>query len=84
MKLDFSKIDVTNVVSASKQVLGAMAHSDYTVDLSSLEELDSTVVAAALQWLREAKKRGGKLQVINAPDKFWNIAELYRVKEYFE
>jgi phospholipid transport system transporter-binding protein len=50
-----------------------------TVDLSEVSELDSSLLAAMLAWLREAKARDRALSFVNLPESLQTIARLYGV-----
>jgi phospholipid transport system transporter-binding protein len=50
-----------------------------TVDLSEVTEMDSSLLAAMLGWLRDAKARDQELTFTNLPDALQTIARLYGV-----
>ena len=50
-----------------------------TVDLSEVTEMDSSLLAAMLAWLRDARSRGRELAFVNLPDSLQTIARLYGV-----
>jgi phospholipid transport system transporter-binding protein len=50
-----------------------------TVDLGEVTEMDSSLLAAMLAWLREARRRGGELAFANLPESLRTIARLYGV-----
>lgn len=52
-----------------------------TLDLSGLEELDSTLVALILRWSRQKAASGKKLTVTNAPNQLTSLIELYGLQE---
>ena len=49
------------------------------VDLAGVGEFDSSLVAAALAWLREAQRAGRSLELANAPKGFSTLAQLYGI-----
>jgi phospholipid transport system transporter-binding protein len=49
------------------------------VDLGEVTEMDSSLLAAMLAWLRDAKSRGGELVFTNLPESLRTIARLYGV-----
>jgi phospholipid transport system transporter-binding protein len=51
------------------------------VDLSEVTEMDSSLLAALLTWLRDAKSRGHELSFANLPDALQTIARLYGVQD---
>ncbi len=50
-----------------------------TVDLGEVTEMDSSLLAAMLAWLREARQRGADLAFVNLPQSLSTIARLYGV-----
>jgi phospholipid transport system transporter-binding protein len=50
------------------------------VDLADVAELDSSLLAMLLAWLREAKSRGHELAFVNLPAALSTIARLYGVE----
>lgn len=49
------------------------------VDLGEVSEMDSSLVALMLAWMRDAKARGRELAFANLPDALRTIARLYGV-----
>ena len=49
------------------------------VDLSQLEEVDSSAVSLVLEWLREAQRNQRKLRFTKLPDNLKSLATLYGV-----
>jgi len=52
-----------------------------TVDVGEVAELDSSLLAMLLAWMREAKASGMDLKFVNLPDALRTIAHLYGVEE---
>jgi phospholipid transport system transporter-binding protein len=50
-----------------------------TVDLAEVTEMDSSLLAAMLAWLRDARARGTELAFANLPESLRTIARLYGV-----
>ncbi len=50
-----------------------------TVDLGEVTEMDSSLLAAMLAWLREARRRERELAFANLPESLSTIARLYGV-----
>ena len=50
-----------------------------TVDLGEVTEMDSSLLAAMLAWLRDARRRGRELAFANLPQSLSTIARLYGV-----
>ena len=51
------------------------------VDLAEVAELDSSLVAAVLAWLREAQRFDRSLELANPPQGFSTLAQLYGIGE---
>ena len=49
------------------------------VDLAEVAELDSSLVAAVLAWLREAQRASRPLELANPPEGFSTLAQLYGI-----
>lgn len=50
-----------------------------TVDLAEVTEMDSSLLALMLAWLRDAKSRSRELAFANPPESLRTIARLYGV-----
>jgi phospholipid transport system transporter-binding protein len=68
--------NVTQVVEEGKRHLEEGVH---TVDLSEVTEMDSSLLAAMLGWLRDSKAREQDLTFTNLPAALQTIARLYGV-----
>jgi phospholipid transport system transporter-binding protein len=55
-----------------------------SVDLSEVQEFDSSAVALLLHWRREAAKVNKMLRYINLPKNLTALAELYDVQQFVE
>ncbi|MCD8338920.1 MAG: STAS domain-containing protein [Burkholderiales bacterium] len=71
-------------MAVDKEVKTAITSHDYIVDLSAIEEFDSSAIAAALNWVRVAQSEGNQLQLINVPETFWKLADLYRIRHFLD
>ncbi|HEY4371072.1 MAG TPA: STAS domain-containing protein [Burkholderiales bacterium] len=58
----------------------AVAGGESEVDLSAVEDCDSSLLACLLAWRRAAIARGAVLKVKNAPSTLERIAHLYGVE----
>lgn len=54
------------------------------VDLSQLEEVDSSAVSLVLEWLREAQRNQRRLRFTNLPDNLKSLATLYGVLDLIQ
>lgn len=52
-----------------------------TVDLAEVSGLDSSLLAALLAWIREARSVGHPIVVANLPPGLTTLAQLYGVEE---
>jgi phospholipid transport system transporter-binding protein len=68
--------NVTRVVEEGRRHL---EEGVQTIDLSEVTEMDSSLLAAMLSWLRDAKTREHELTFTNLPDALLTIARLYGV-----
>jgi phospholipid transport system transporter-binding protein len=50
-----------------------------TVDLAEVTELDSSLLAALLAWLRDARANGREIAFANLPEALSTLARLYGV-----
>lgn len=53
-----------------------------TVDFGSVVHVDSSAIALALEWLRDARAAGRSLAFVNLPPAMQNLARLYDVSEF--
>ena len=54
------------------------------IDFRGVTEVDSSAVALALEWLRQAAESGNALRFANLPVAMQNLAELYGVSELLQ
>lgn len=52
------------------------------VDFGSVGHVDSSAIALALEWLRDAREAGRELRFANIPEAMDNLAKLYGVVEF--
>jgi phospholipid transport system transporter-binding protein len=55
-----------------------------SIDFSGATDIDSSAVALALEWQRQAQARGAALELRSFPAAMQNLARLYGVSELFE
>lgn len=55
-----------------------------TVDFQRVTDIDSSAVALALEWLRQAGRHNMELRLINLPAAMQNLAKLYGVSELLQ
>jgi len=49
------------------------------LDLRAVTRADSAGLALMVEWLREARRRGGRLEVVNMPDQMFSIAHMSKL-----
>jgi phospholipid transport system transporter-binding protein len=54
------------------------------VDFHGVSEVDSSAVALALEWLRQAAESNSGLRLVNLPVAMQNLAKLYGVSELLQ
>jgi phospholipid transport system transporter-binding protein len=72
-------VTLTNVTTILEEGRRHLEEGVGTVDLGEVTEMDSSLVAVLLAWLRDAKSRGRELAFINLPESLRTIARLYGV-----
>ena len=72
---------LANITRLLEDTLAQVRAGVTTIDLGEVTELDSSLLAAALAWLREARRQNRPLELSNLPQGFTTIAQLYGVAE---
>lgn len=73
-------VRLANVGSVLEEGRRHLAEGVRTVDLGEVTEMDSSLLAMLLVWLREAKGRSRELAFANLPEGLQTIARLYGVE----
>ncbi len=68
-----------NITGLLEEGLEQVRSGAGSVDLAEVSELDSSLLAAILAWIREARVRDRTLTVANLPKGLQTLAELYGV-----
>ena len=74
-------VTMANVESLLEEGGRQIAGSQVTIDLSSVEEVDSTAVSLLLEWRRQALRDNRTVRYVNLPANLKSLAELYGVTE---
>ena len=74
-------VTLANVTQVLEDGYAAIRAGANAVDLKGITELDSSLLAMLLAWLREAARAGRTLRVDNLPGGLITIAQLYGVDE---
>jgi phospholipid transport system transporter-binding protein len=73
-------VTVANVAALLEEAKAHVA-SVRSIDLGEVTELDSSLLALLLAWIREAKTRGATLTLSRLPPDLGTLAQLYGVAE---
>jgi len=74
-------VTLANVAQVLETGYAAIRDGADTVDLAGVTELDSSLLAMLLAWLRESAQAGRALRLDNLPGGLTTIAQLYGVDE---
>jgi phospholipid transport system transporter-binding protein len=74
-------VTLANVTALLEQARVPLADGVREVDLGEITELDSSLIAALLSWMREAKSRGQPLAFSRLPPDLLTLAQLYGVAQ---
>ena len=72
-------VTLDNVAAVLEEGRRHLEEGVRTVDLGEVTEMDSSLLAAMLAWLREARRGGRELAFANLPQSLSTIARLYGV-----
>jgi phospholipid transport system transporter-binding protein len=72
-------VTLANVASVLEEGRRHLEEGVGTVDLAEVTDMDSSLIAAMLTWLREARRRERELVFTNIPESLRTIARLYGV-----
>ena len=74
-------VTLANVAQTLEDGYAAIRAGAGAVDLAGVTELDSSLLAMLLAWLREAARAGRTLRLDSLPEGLTTIAQLYGVVE---
>lgn len=74
-------VTVANVATLLEEARAPLAAGAHTVDLGEVTDLDSSLLALLLAWMREARARGATLTFLRLPRELGTLAQLYGVAE---
>lgn len=74
-------VTLANVAAVLEEGRRHLEEGVRTVDLAEVTEMDSSLLALMLAWLREAKSRSRELAFTNPPESLRTIARLYGVND---
>jgi len=74
-------VTLANVAAVLEEARRHLEEGVGTVDLGEVTEMDSSLLAAIVAWLRDARSAGRELAFANIPESVRTIARLYGVDE---
>jgi phospholipid transport system transporter-binding protein len=74
-------VTLANVSQLIEEAKGPLAEGVSAVDLGEVTELDSSLLAVLISWLREAKAAGRTLTYARVPQDLRTLAQLYGVAQ---
>jgi phospholipid transport system transporter-binding protein len=74
-------VTLANVASVLEEGRRHLQEGVRAVDLSEVTEIDSSLLAVMLSWLREARSREHEISFANLPEGLGTLARLYGVDE---
>jgi len=74
-------VTLANVASILEEGRRHLEEGVRTVDLGEVSEMDSSLLALMLAWMRDAHGRGRQLEFANLPESLQTIARLYGVED---
>jgi phospholipid transport system transporter-binding protein len=74
-------ITIHNVVAVVEQGIASFDRGGEIIDLSQIENVDSSTVSMLLEWQREAGRHKRKITFVNMPEKLKNLVRLYDLFE---
>ena len=77
-------ITIHNVVAVVEQGVALFDQGGKTIDLSQLQDVDSSAVSMLLEWQREAASRNHGITFVNVPEKLKSLLRLYNLFELVE
>lgn len=79
-------INFTNIMTIYKEALSIFSEpcADIIIDFSEVKSSNSVILAAIINWLKEAKKHKKKLCVRNLNDEMLSLAKSSGVSTLFE
>ena len=78
-------LTLATVAGLAREVQDQLRQGARVVDFRGVTEVDSSAVALALEWLRQAGQGdAGALKLVNLPAAMQNLAKLYGVSELLQ
>ena len=74
-------VTLQNVTTVLREGMDLVRDGIAVVDLAGVSGLDSSLLAALLAWIREARTKSSALAVENMPSGLTTLAQLYGVED---
>jgi phospholipid transport system transporter-binding protein len=74
-------ITIHNVVEVVEQGIALFDQGGKTIDLSQVQDVDSSAVSMLLEWQRESVRRKHRITFVNVPEKLKSLLRLYNLFE---
>jgi ABC-type transporter Mla MlaB component len=74
-------VTLANAARVLEEGRSHIAEGARTVDLAEVTELDSSLIALALAWLRQAAAAKLELAIVNPPEGLQTLSRLYGVEQ---
>ena len=74
-------VTLANAARVLEEGRSHIAEGARTVDLAEVTELDSSLLALALAWMRDARASKRELSFVNPPEGLQTLSRLYGVEE---
>ena len=72
-------LTMQNVTSLAAEGAHLFSVADVVVDLAAVTEVDSSAVSLLLEWQRQARAAGRRLEFVHVPANLRSLADLYGV-----
>ena len=72
-------VTLENVTRWREEGLGAIDRDGIVIDLSGVEEADSSALSLLMEWQRAAKARGFRIKYTGLPANLRSLAQVYGV-----
>lgn len=74
-------VTIHDVAAVVEQGVALFDRGGEIIDLSQIEDVDSSAVSMLLEWQREADRRKRRITFVNIPEKLTNLVQLYDLSE---
>lgn len=82
MQLSETEINFDNALGVLEKGCIAIQEGDAKIDFSNVKKVDSSAVAAIMEWIRTSQKLGLKLELLNTPTSLDKLMALYHIQVF--